>query len=90
MAESVKRQRQPADHGYLSCRFDEIEKSGVYITQRGEMFRVPEDALADGRSPLLIWETADGNLVTRVSDNAYAAISKCRQLAADADLPVNF
>lgn len=90
MAEAAKRQRQPADHGYLSCRFDEIEKSGVYINQRGEMFRVPDDALAEGRSPLLIWETSDGNLVTRISDNAYTAISKCRQLAADADLPVNF
>lgn len=90
MGESVKRQRQPAEHGFLSCRFDEIEKAGVYINQRGEMFRVPEDALAEGRSPLLIWESSDGNVVTRISDNAYTAISKCRQLAADADLQVNF
>lgn len=90
MADSAKRRNQTADHGFLSCRFDEIEKPGVYVNQRGEMFRVPEDALAEGRSPLLIWESADGNLVTRISDNAYSAISKCRQLAADADLPVNF
>lgn len=90
MAESAKRQRQTADHGFLSCRFDEIEKPGVYVNQRGDMFRVPEDALAEGRSPVLTWETSDGNLVTRISENAYSAISKCRQLAADADLPVNF
>lgn len=90
MAESAKKQRQSIEHGFLSCRFDEIEKPGVYVNQRGEMFRVPDDALAEGRSPLLIWETADGNLVTRISDNAYTSISKCRQLAADGDLPVNF
>ena len=90
MAESAKKQRQSADHGYLSCRFDEIERPGVYINQHGEMFRVPDDALAEGRSPLLIWESAEGNVVTRISENAYTAISKCRQLAADVDLPVNF
>lgn len=54
------------------------------------MFRVPPDGIAEGRSPLITWKTNAGNLVTRISDNANAPISKCRQLAADSDLPVNF
>ncbi|OGS57149.1 MAG: hypothetical protein A3J40_05175 [Erythrobacter sp. RIFCSPHIGHO2_12_FULL_63_10] len=90
MAESVKSKLRPTEHGYLACRFDEIEHAGIYVTQRGDMFRIPNDALAEGRSPLLVWECAEGNLVTRITDNAYAPISKCRQLAADFDLPVNF
>jgi len=90
MTESTKTPRRPVELGYLTCRFDEIEHPGVYVTQRGEMFRVPQDALAEGHSPLVVWETIDGNLVTRISENAYSALSKCRQLAADRDLPVNF
>ena len=90
MPEAAKSKRQPIDHGYLSCRFDEIEKPGVYVNQRGEMFRVPDEALAQGHSPLLIWETTDGNVVTRISEDVYAPISKCRQLAADGDLAVRF
>lgn len=86
----TKTQRRPKEAGYLSVRFDEIEHPGVYVTQRGEMFRVPPDGLAEGRSPLLIWESAEGNLVTKISDNAYIPISKARQLTADLDLPVNF
>ena len=90
MAETAKNQPRPSDHGYLACRFDEIENPGVYVTQRGDMFRIPVDALAEGRSPLLAWESAEGNLVTRITENAYSPISKCRQLAANFDLPVNF
>ncbi|MEO0786647.1 MAG: hypothetical protein AAFY10_13200 [Pseudomonadota bacterium] len=90
MSDASKKQRQPLEHGYIACRFDEIDKPGVYVNNHGEMFRVPEDALAEGRSPLMTWETAESNLVTRISEDAYTAISKCRQLAADCDLAVNF
>ena len=45
---------------------------------------------AEGHSPLLVWESIEGNLVSRISEDPYTPISKCRQLAADADLAVNF
>lgn len=83
---SVPHQR----HGFLTVAFDEIEEPGVYVNQRGDMFRIPPDGLAEGRSPLIAWECDEGNLVTRISENPYTPISKCRQLAADADLPVRF
>jgi len=76
--------------GFLTVPFSEINQIGVYVTQRGEMFRVASEALAEGRSPIISWETLAGSLVTRISEDPYAPISKCRQLAADADLPVNF
>lgn len=90
MPDTAKNKRKNIEHGYVSCRFDEIEKPGVYVNQRGEMFRIPDEALAEGRSPLLAWETAEGNLVTRISEDVYTPISKCRQLAADSDMAVNF
>ena len=76
--------------GFLSVQFSDINLPGVYITQRGEIFRVPGEALAEGRSPVVTWGSNEGNLVTRVTEDPYTPISKCRQLAADADLPVNF
>ena len=76
--------------GYMTVHFSEIRAPGVYVTQRGEMFRVPGEALAEGHSPVLAWETLGGSLVCRISEDPYCPISKCRQLTADADLPVNF
>ena len=76
--------------GFLSIPFHDINLPGVYVTQRGEMFRVPSEALAEGRSPLLVWESVEGSIVSRISEDPYTPISKCRQLAADADINVNF
>jgi hypothetical protein len=76
--------------GIVTVEFQDIEHEGVYVSQRGDMFRIPPEAIADGHSPLLQWETDDSNLVTRVSADPYTPISKCRQLAADCDLPVRF
>ena len=84
-SKATKRQQ-----GFLSVQFSDISSPGVYVTQRGEMFRVPNEALAEGHSPLLVWESIEGNLVSRISEDPYTPISKCRQLAADADLAVNF
>ena len=78
------------NQGFLTLDFTEIDSPGVYVTQRGEMLRVPGEALAEGHSPILSWESIEGNLVTRITEDVYAPISRCRQLAANADLPVNF
>ena len=72
------------------CNFNDIQEPGVYVTQRGAMFRIPPDSLVEGRSPLITWESSEGNGVTRISEDPYVPISKCRQLAADSDLAVHF
>jgi hypothetical protein len=90
MTEAIHTRKTRIPQGFMSCQFDEIEEPGVYVTQRGEMFRVPPEALAEGHSPLLLWESNEGRVVTRINSDPYAPISKCRQLAADADLHVNF
>ncbi len=75
---------------FVTVPFGEISQPGIYVTQRGEMFRVPPESLAEGHSPLLDWTCKEGNLVTRITEDPYTPISKARQLAADADLFVNF
>ncbi len=91
MIEPAKTKSAVKPHqGFLTVDFREIDQPGVYVTQRGELLRIPGEALAEGRSPILSWESAEGNLVTRISEDPYAPISKCRQLAANSDLLVNF
>ncbi len=90
MNEAKTKQQTKRHHGYLTVAFSEIDEAGVYVTQRGAMFRVPGEALAEGRSPILTWECSEGNLVTRISEDPYTPISKCRQLAAGAGLNVSF
>ena len=76
--------------GFLTLRFEEIQEPGVYVTERGAMFRIPPDALAPGHSPLISWESKDSVAVTRICEDPYTPTSKARQLAANADLKVNF
>ena len=87
---NAKQKPQQIPPGFLTLRFEEIQDPGVYVTERGAMFRIPPDALAQGHSPLISWESKDSVVVTRVCEDPYAPISRARQLAADADLNVNF
>jgi hypothetical protein len=71
--------------------FDEIREPGCYINNAtGHLFRVPTEALAHGRSPLIEIVSKEGSMMTKVCDVPWIPISKARQLAADADLYVNF
>lgn len=70
--------------------FNEMTEPGCYITDQGSLFRVPSEALSAGHSPRITLVSKDVTLVTRISDNPYAPISKIREWAANADLVVNF
>ena len=74
-----------------TCNFDQIENPGTYVQCRsGTLLRVPEDALAPGRSPRIEILTTEPWMVTRLSDDPYVPLTKARMIAADLDLPVNF
>lgn len=71
--------------------FGDIREPGCYVSNTdGSLFRIPSEALAQGRSPLIEIVSKEGAMTTKVSDDPWVPISKCRQLAADADLFVNF
>ena len=75
----------------LTVAFEGIADAGCYISNAtGDLFRIPPDALAQGRSPLISITSRDQFLVTKICDDPWIPISKARQLAADGDLPVNF
>ncbi len=71
--------------------FDQIQTPGAYVFHNtGHLARVPDDALAPGRSPVVEIVAREPMLVTKISDNPYIPITKARLLASDCDLAVNF
>ncbi len=88
----TKRQDEiSSSHVGFTCDFRQIEEPGAYVDhETGRLFRIPADALRPGQSPII---DAVGNspwIVTKVTDDPYAPLSKVRMAAADLDLKVNF
>ena len=81
-------------HTTKTCQclaFSEITTPGCYVAnENGDLFRVPEDGLVTGRSPLIEIVSRKPCMVTKISSDPWEPISKARQLAADADVYVNF
>ncbi len=79
------------NRGLVSCSFDQIDSPGLYVDQgTGTLLRIPDDAVAPGRSPVLELVSKDPWTVTKISDDAFLPLTKARMLAADLDLYVNF
>ena len=77
--------------GYHRVAFSELETPGTYVAnESGELFRVPSDALAAGRTPVMEIVSNSPRMLTKISDNPWIPISKARQLAAASDLFVDF
>jgi hypothetical protein len=74
-----------------TCNFDQIETPGTYVECRtGTLLRIPDDALAPGRSPRMEIVAHETWTVMRLADDPYLPLTKARMIAADLDLPVNF
>lgn len=71
--------------------FSSICEPGCYVCNwSGHLVRVPEDAVAAGRSPLINIVGPEPLFVTKLSDNPYIPVTKARLLACNADCHVNF
>ena len=80
-----------AKAGYHRVAFANLETPGTYVAnESGELFRVPTDALAAGRTPVMEIVSNSPRMLTKISDNPWIPISKARQLAAASDLFVDF
>lgn len=71
--------------------FDSINEPGAYVANwSGNLIRVPEDGLAQGRSPLINIIGPEPLTVTKISSNPFVPITKARLLASNLDVNVNF
>ena len=74
----------------ISGPFKKIGLPGCFVLQTGDLLRVPEDALAAGRSPTLDIVSNQPWTVTKISADPYLPVSAARAIAADMDLRINF
>jgi len=71
--------------------FSELHRPGTYVcNETGTLFRIPQDALVSGRSPLIEIVSTQPTMMTKLSDDPWLPISKARELAADCDLYISF
>ena len=71
--------------------FEDLNEPGVYLSEwTGHLIRIPDDGLKPGHSPVIEILGREPMVVVKLSDNPYLTLSKCRMLAADLDLEVNF
>ena len=71
--------------------FEAISEPGCYVCNwSGHLCRVPQDGVAQGRSPLINIVGNEPLIVTKISDNPYITISKAKMLACNCDVHVNF
>lgn len=76
---------------HVTIPFNEIGEPGTYYNHdSGWIFRVPEEALALGHSPVLTVLANDENYVTKISDDPWLPAGKARQICSDMDFAVYF
>ena len=77
--------------GAEQLTFSNLKEPGAYLyNSTGHLFRVPEDAVKVGRSPVIEILSSEPIVVTKLSDNPFLTITKARMIAADLDLGINF
>ncbi len=71
--------------------FNEMTEPGAYYFHpTGWLYRIPDEALAAGHSPVLSINSVDECLVTKISDDPWIPVNKARQICSDRDYMVNF
>lgn len=71
--------------------FGDITEPGAYYCHdTGWLFRITEDSLAPGHSPVMDICTLSECLFTKISEDTYIPVNKARQICANWDFAVNF
>ncbi len=71
-----------------SLLLSEIDRPGVYVTERGDLLRIASEFMVGGRTSLSMAEGC--RRVTRLSEDPCESVSECRRVAAKSALPFNF
>lgn len=76
---------------FTTMHFNDVSEPGAYYNHdTGWLYRVPDDVLAPGHSPLMNIVSMNENFVTKISDDPYIPIGKARQICSNLDWAVNF
>jgi hypothetical protein len=71
--------------------WEELREPGAYVEEgSGDLFRVPQEALVTGCSPIISRVSNGASRLVRVSDNPSVPLLKARMVAADHNIEPNF
>ena len=83
-------ERQSTGRVGTTCCFSDINFPGFWVNnQTGQGFRITEESLRTGHSPVIGY-VCNYDTFTYVNSDPYAPIGKLRKETADLDLHVNF
>jgi hypothetical protein len=75
----------------VTVPFNEITEPGAYYNHStGWLYRVPNDCLSPGHSPVMNICCSDDCYMTKVSDDPWLPVGKAREICANWDFAVNF
>jgi hypothetical protein len=75
----------------LQTTWEELRESGAYVEEgSGDLFRVPQEALVAGASPIIGRVSNGASRLVRVSENPAVPLMKARMVAADHNIEPNF
>ncbi|HEV8438843.1 MAG TPA: hypothetical protein VGT40_12170 [Methylomirabilota bacterium] len=71
--------------------WDNIEEPGAYVdATSGELYRIPQEALLPGSSPLIRKESARPSKLVQLSKSPFITTFQARMLACEHDVQPNF
>jgi hypothetical protein len=75
----------------LQTTWEDLREPGAYVEEgSGNLFRVPQEALITGASPIIARVSNGASRLVRVSDNPAVPLVKARMVAADHNIEPNF
>ncbi|HEY3940935.1 MAG TPA: hypothetical protein VGL60_00500 [Acidimicrobiales bacterium] len=75
----------------LQTTWEELREPGAYVEEgSGDLFRVPQEALVTGASPIIARVSNGASRLVRVSENPAVPLMKARMVAADHNIEPNF
>lgn len=93
MPETTKQQSvQPERRQVLpECAWDQIVEPGAYVeVGTGDLYRVPQEALISGMSPIVRKESRGASRLLQVSRNPFVTTLEARLISAEHNVEPNF
>ena len=71
--------------------WEQIEDAGAYVEKgSGDLYRIPQEALLRGSSPMIRKESSDANRLVKISSNPFVTTLEARMLCAEHNVTPNF
>ena len=76
---------------FPACAWAEIREAGAYAERgRGDLYRIPKEALTAGGSPIFIKESRGASRMVQISKNPFISTLEARLRCARQNIPPNF